>query len=150
MAGSNPAPAAPPGPRRIVVGFDGSDPSQRAVRLALAWAHASGASVWIVHARETPRTVAEPITEEEQGKGSAAVTEALDDLSRYAASIDVRVTVEVREGVPAEVLLRAVPEIAADLIVVGTRGLRGPARVLLGSVSSRVVGHATVPVVVVP
>ncbi len=143
-------PPAPIGPQRILVGFDGSDPSQRAVRLAFAWAHASGASVWIVHARETPQRVAEPRTEEEQGNEIDAVTETLDDLQRYASAIGVRTTIEVRDGAPAEALLGAVPEIGADLVGVGTRGLRGPTRVLLGSVSSRVVGRAAVPVVVVP
>jgi nucleotide-binding universal stress UspA family protein len=140
----------PIGPQRILVGFDGSDPSQRAARLALAWGRAAGASLWIVHASETPRAVAEPRTEEEQGMATVAITGALTDLTRYAEVLAVPTTVWMREGSPARVLLDSAAEMRADLIIVGTRGLRGPARVLLGSVSSAVLSQAGRPVLVVP
>jgi nucleotide-binding universal stress UspA family protein len=140
----------PVGPQRILIGFDGSDPSQRAARLALAWGKATGASLWVVHASETPQAVAEPRTDEEQSMAEAAVTEALADLTRYAEALEVTTTVWMRDGAPARVLLDSAAEMRADLIIVGTRGLRGPARVLLGSVSSAVLSQAGRPVLVVP
>jgi len=150
MAQASSTPDLTRGPQRILVGFDGSDPSQRAARLALAWGRAAEASVWIVHAGETPRAVAEPRTDEEQGMATAAIADALTDLTRYAESLAIPTTVWVRDGPPARVLLDAASEMKADLIIVGTRGLRGPARVLLGSVSSAVLSRAGRPVLVVP
>jgi nucleotide-binding universal stress UspA family protein len=47
-------------------------------------------------------------------------------------------------------LLDAAEQVHADLIVVGTRGLRSSARLLLGSVSAAVIGQAKCPVTVIP
>ena len=55
-----------------------------------------------------------------------------------------------RRGVSApEVILSYAEEIDADLIVMGTHGRRGPARLLLGSVAEAVVRHAACPVLTV-
>jgi nucleotide-binding universal stress UspA family protein len=50
----------------------------------------------------------------------------------------------------AEAILAAANDVGAQVIVVGTRGLRGVKSLLLGSVSHGVVHHADVPVLVVP
>ena len=136
-------------PRRIVVGFDGSPPSLRAVRLGVSLANAGG-RVWILHASEPGRAVAEPLTDEESGAPIRAVTKSIASLVTEAKSRSVHAEGVVRDGPPAELLWRLAREVGAELVVVGTRGLGGTARLLLGSVSSRVVEHATLPVVVVP
>jgi nucleotide-binding universal stress UspA family protein len=54
-----------------------------------------------------------------------------------------------REGDPAEVIIQVANEQQADLIVVGSRGLTGIQRFLLGSVSSKVSHHAPCSVMIV-
>jgi nucleotide-binding universal stress UspA family protein len=58
------------------------------------------------------------------------------------------VTVRAVTGYPAEELIAASRE--ADLLVVGSRGAGGFARLLIGSVSNQVLHHAHCPVVMVP
>jgi nucleotide-binding universal stress UspA family protein len=58
------------------------------------------------------------------------------------------ITVAVAAGDPAEELLRAARN--ADMLVVGSRGSGGFARLLLGSVSGKLAHHAACPVVIVP
>ncbi|HEV2253412.1 MAG TPA: universal stress protein [Streptosporangiaceae bacterium] len=58
------------------------------------------------------------------------------------------VTVRAVHGVPAEEILNAGAD--AGMIVVGSRGGGGFARLLLGSVSATVAEHAKVPVMILP
>ena len=136
--------------RRIVVAYDGSEPSDRAVRLALDWFGRDHSEVWIVHAASPPRTVAEPRTEEEQGSEVSAIEQGLRTVQAHVDPSGERVHVRVREGAAPAVILATADEVKADLIVVGTRGLRGASRLLLGSVSSEVLVRSQRPVAVVP
>jgi hypothetical protein len=54
----------------------------------------------------------------------------------------------VRGGGPADQIIRAADELAADLIVIGGRGKGAVAAMLLGSVAYRVLHHARCPVLV--
>lgn len=148
--------AAPPGRaapvkapwKLILVGYDGSASGARAVAFAMDLAALMHAEVFVLHAAEQPVDVIEPVTEEEMGARRVVDEEALRALARDAERGGIKVRWEIREGNPVQVLLDAATESSADLIVVGTRGLRGTPKVLLGSVSSGVVAGAKVPVTV--
>lgn len=62
---------------------------------------------------------------------------------------DVRHRFEVRDGNPASEIVKASEEIGADLIVMGTHGTTGIARLLYGSVCSKVLRSAKCPVMAV-
>ncbi len=53
------------------------------------------------------------------------------------------------EGHPAEEILKAAKRLRADLVVMGSRGLTGMEKILLGSVSAKVTRHAACSVLVV-
>lgn len=135
---------------RLVVGFDGSPSSARAARFALELGRRAGARLWLVHAHQPNPQLAEPLTEEEADSPARAIARTMERIVREAGAVGVRAEAVSREGPAAEVLLALSREVGAGAIVVGTRGLGGAARLFLGSVSSKVVAEATVPVTVVP
>lgn len=78
-----------------------------------------------------------------------AATKELDTLTATVANADVPVRPLLREGDPADTIEKAAEQLGADLIVMGTRGRHGLARVLLGSVTERVVRTSKIPVLTV-
>jgi nucleotide-binding universal stress UspA family protein len=60
-----------------------------------------------------------------------------------------RVTRSTPTGYPADEIIATAGDFDTDLVVVGARGLGGMARLLLGSVSERVLRHARCPVLIV-
>jgi nucleotide-binding universal stress UspA family protein len=148
---SSSSPVPPSGPiRRIVVAYDGSESSARAVRFALGASTGEQRGVWIVHASDPPMRVAEPRPEEEQQYEAAAIEQSLRAIQEASDPGGRWLHVTVREGKAAPVILAAANEVDADMIVLGTRGLRGASRLVLGSVSTEVLARSGRPVAVVP
>jgi nucleotide-binding universal stress UspA family protein len=83
--------------------------------------------------------------EYEDAEGHAALAAAREALNHCPASL----TLHTRRGDPAEAILRVAEDQAADLVVVGSRGLSTVARFFLGSVAERVARHALCPVLLV-
>ena len=142
----------------IVVGVDGSEQSRLALEWALREAAVRKAPLTAITVRPVPvHSVAElywPVPELVEGAGEveeAAAAGLRDLVDKVAGEVGVpvpSVTVTAVTGDPAGELLRASQD--ADLLVVGSRGNGGFQRLLLGSVSSKAVHHATCPVVVIP
>jgi nucleotide-binding universal stress UspA family protein len=140
--------------RSIVVGTDGSEPADEAVRQATDMASREGARLHLVTAYPDPQILRERTT----GTGGGAHTivdlrevaeSVVQRAARDALSKGVEVETHVREGQPAEVIIDVANQEQADLIVVGSRGLTGIKRYLLGSVSSKVSEHAPCSVMIV-
>jgi nucleotide-binding universal stress UspA family protein len=85
------------------------------------------------------------VPEYEEAEGRAVLAAAREALSHCTASL----IMHVRRGDPAETILRVAEDQAADLVVVGSRGLSTVARFFLGSVAERVARHTTCPVLLV-
>lgn len=141
---------------RIVVGIDGSPPADDALRWALDEARLRGADLEVVHAWEHPAVamvqygnVALPVTARDELEKAAEelIRRTLRDVVGAKAGQPVTLSTVIREGKPSEVLVAESKD--AAMVVVGARGRGGFSSLLLGSVSSQVVHHATVPVVVV-
>jgi nucleotide-binding universal stress UspA family protein len=138
----------------IVVGVDGSESAQAALRFALDEARLRGASVRAVAVWHVPPgayggAFASPdpglVADLEPGM-RRALEDALKRAAGHAAGVDVEPV--VREGAPARVLLEEADE--AALLVLGSRGLGGFRGLLLGSVGQQCAHHAPCPVVIVP
>jgi nucleotide-binding universal stress UspA family protein len=142
--------------KRIVVGTDGSDSAQEAVRQAAGLAQLTGATLDVVSAYEpVPRR---RLDSERDGAPSDVQHEfgpredvnfALDGASAIARKLDVEVTPHAMDGDPADAILGVAEEVDADLIVVGNKGMTGARRFLLGSVPNKVSHHAGCSVIIV-
>lgn len=138
---------------RIVVGIDGSEPSQLALRWAIEEAVLRGSSVEAMHAwRDLYSGSASPY-----GVGFIDPTIYSDAAEAIVAAVvdavdESVLTSPIRRLVVHDSAAHALLEAGkgADLIVVGSRGRGGFAGLLLGSVSQQVMHHATCPVVVIP
>ena len=153
--------------RSIVVGTDGSEPADVAVRRATELASREGARLHLVTAYHDPQILKETTVWTNEPKGvidtgrtdGGPHTETVDlrevaesvlkRAARDAVSKGVDVETHARKGQPAEVIIEVAKQQQADLIVVGSRGLTGIKRYLLGSVSSKVSEHASCSVMIV-
>jgi nucleotide-binding universal stress UspA family protein len=100
---------------------------------------ASNPPAWVANAGVSPQQLAEQIE-----------TEAAKHLREVAAALpeEVSVTTVVRHGDPAEEILALLGEEPFDVLFMGARGRGRVTGALLGSVSTAVLHHSPVPVVV--
>ena len=137
----------PPG-SRVVVGVDGSGPSKHALRWAACMARVTGARLHAVTAWHLPSTYGMsyvPSSVDFARNAEKMLTETVDEV--FGAERPADLVLDVYEGVPSRVLLRAGQ--GAEMIVVGSRGHGAVASLLLGAVSRGVAEHAPCPVLVV-
>ncbi len=148
-----------PSAHRLVVGVDGSESAQRAVATLSTWPIFAGLPARVVGVSERspgwaalgsafyPGMAETNDTSREARRNQVEqVTErACEDLAR----VGLVATSELREGDPADELIRAANEDDADMIVVGSRGLSALSRLALGSVARKVLLHTPVSVLVV-
>jgi nucleotide-binding universal stress UspA family protein len=144
---------------RLVVGVDGSASADRALALLRRWPIFAGLPGAVV-------TVTEPISAWAGRVGTAiypvwvdmheSATDRraqLDEVAQRGADelarAGISAGVELREGDPADQLIRAAQATGADLIVVGSRGLSTLPRLVIGSVARKVLLHAPQSVLVV-
>jgi nucleotide-binding universal stress UspA family protein len=146
------APSASP---LVVAGFDGSQGSEAALRVALREARLRGARLLVVSALHVPTSyygsaaapsVGLALREDVRKKLTTSLEEAVAALREEAG--DLEIETRLVEGGAASVLTSEAA--GADLLVVGSRGLAGFREVLLGSVSHQCVQNAPCPVLVVP
>lgn len=138
--------------KTIVVGTDGSDSAVRAVAQAIDLAVADDARLIVVTAFERqderptdhlPPDVRWQVTDASQAERHARQGREM----AHEAGVG-EVVVQSLDGDPSDKLLETAEDFNADLLVVGSVGLTGAAR-LLGSVANTVLHHAPCDVLVV-
>jgi nucleotide-binding universal stress UspA family protein len=135
-------------PVSIVVACDFSETSFRAARLAIALA-APAATIYLVHVAPRDHT-----RYEWDGWGKAYRQDALDSLNKVKQQLRPgdRAIIQtiMLQGDTAAELLRFATNVNADLIATGSHGHGFMARLLIGSVATRIVRAATCSVLTVP
>ena len=138
----------------IIVGVDGSGYSQHALEWAVTEAAIRHAPLTVITVYQAAAgywgsRISSPDDPAPAERARQATHEAVGKaLAGLGDSRPASVTIQAVSGNPAEELLATARD--ADMIVVGTRGAGGFARLLLGSVSTYLTHHAQCPVVVIP
>lgn len=140
---------------KVLIAVDGSTGSDRAVAAAAAREWPAGTRIRVISALEGNRL--ERALEGLKAAGAARgrrshkswVEQKSDSAARRLATDKVRAVPVVKVGDPRLAILREAEDWGADCIFLGSRGLEGIERFMLGSVSSSVASHAPCTVEVV-
>lgn len=143
----------------VLLATDGSDGANEAIRFLLSLPLVRNTKVRLLSAVESmPYPASAPKMIRAQLKGMIAqlererraeVEKVLDRAARELKAKVTRLTRSMPTGHPAREVVAAAASFDADLVVVGARGLGGMKRLLLGSVSERVLHDARCPVLIV-
>jgi nucleotide-binding universal stress UspA family protein len=137
-------------PSTILVPVDFGDASARAVAVGASVAARLGGRLRLLHAEaiETPPYFTHEQLKTIERERNAARAQAREYLARFARSNGATdFEVKIPEGSASAAIIDAAR--AADLVVMGTHGRRGPSRWWMGSVAERVVHESVTPVLVV-
>lgn len=136
---------------------DFSDHSVSAVRLAVDLARTYGSHITLLHVGVVPHVystelglagAAGPVFAEMSQTVAREQRHRLERLAKEEIPEQIPQDLVLREGFPPEELLAQVKVGEHDLVVMGTHGRTGLGRVLLGSVTERVLRECQVPVLV--
>lgn len=135
---------------RILVAYDFSDDSRRALKEAFHLADKFGAQIFVVHA--LPEEVSEAFVQALSSQYKTELSDRIkEELQIFHGQHKIRVAdadVHVLQGEPAKVIVDEALASQVDLILVGAHNKSTLGRFLLGSVASRIVRYSTVPVFV--
>jgi nucleotide-binding universal stress UspA family protein len=135
--------------KEFLVAIDGSEGSDAAIDEALELAHEVDAQVTFAFVRRPPSSLlGSPYYGHLVCTELGTARTVTDAARRKAWEAGVGTRTEILEGDPVDEILTFADNRGADLIVMGSRGRGAFAGALLGSVSSGVVQHAGVPVLV--
>ena len=128
-------------PTKILLATDGSKDAELAATTAIDLANKTGSELHVVHIVDLVSSVV--LDEADARELLDALVKRLEDAGSVSAQA------HLSEGVPAAEIVALGEDIDAGLIVVGSRGLGGVRRALMGSVSDAVTRHAHCAVLVV-
>jgi nucleotide-binding universal stress UspA family protein len=142
-------------PRDVLIGYDGSENANLALRQAIEIAQSANARLTVMSvvpdvaatvqgawlAGANPQQLEQEMTEQV----SSTLEEAIAQVPE-----EVPVTKLLGHGHAGPALIAAIEEHGCDLVVVGTRGRGAVKSLFLGSVTEHLVSRSTVPIVVVP
>ena len=131
----------------ILLATDGSTCSDNALARALEIAQerkAKLSAVSVVYTNDEFYALGQNVVKELYQEAD----KVLDKVKKWAGDLGVQAELFVRDGEPHQAITAMAAEISASLIVMGSHGRKGLTRLLMGSVTERVIGYADCPVLV--
>lgn len=139
--------------RQILIATDGSETANEAADFGIEMVGCSGAKIYAVYVIDITPYRSVPLdqiwskdTLDEFEKAGHEATSYIEKIGKAAGA---EVESRVLKGHPAEKIISFAEDNNIDMIIVGSLGKSGYERVLLGSVSEKIIRHAKVPVLVV-
>ena len=135
--------------KKIMVGYDGTKFSECALKEAMALAKGSAAKLLLVSAPEIDvefQAMAPEANELMEKKARTDLDLAAAKVKKAGLSCETKIVVTTSTQ---EALVETAKKNKVDLIVLGTHGRTGLVRLLMGSTTARVIGHAPCNVLVV-
>ena len=138
------------GLRKLLLATDGSQYSEGAVREAISLAKQCSATLYAISAIEVVTDYEGLSIQRLEEMQEAEIGKQLEAVKSLAAGEGVTCETIVAHGDPHTAIVKEAEKRRADLIIIGRRGLKGLAKVLMGAVAARVIGAAHCNVLVVP
>ncbi|RRV69014.1 universal stress protein [Stutzerimonas stutzeri] len=141
--------------RRLLVAYDGSDNSKRALQYVVDLARDTGMAlqVHVVNVQHEPIIYGEYVTsamiDELNNSLMAKSRSVLDEAAAMLQAGGLTCKTHTQLGNVAEQINDAVKRLGCDTVVMGTRGLGSFTGLVLGSVANRVIHEVSVPVLLV-
>ncbi len=134
--------------KKVLIATDGSRYSELAKKRAIDFAGSYGGELVAVSAVDVPSELyaESPKTVEELVKKARSYVEA---IKKEAGQAGIKTETIVREGEAYRVITDMARETGSNIIVMGSHGRTGLKRLLMGSVTEKVIGHTPCPVLVV-
>jgi len=142
--------------KKILVPTDGSENAERAGEYAITLADLSGADIILLNVIDTyylesiPQPdVRESVDEDLRAGVKRAVEhfeEKIEENQCNGTCKNVNFRVIIREGKPADIILKTIDEEGIDQVVMGKSGKQGLEKFLLGRTTDKIVKEAKVPV----
>jgi nucleotide-binding universal stress UspA family protein len=126
--------------KTILVAYDDTAPSKRALDRAAALAEAFGSRVLVISIARLTHSGPRSATHLTRGEGPAERTEDVHEAQAILEARGIDAEAITMMGDPASAITRLADERSADLVVIGTRGL-GPVQRLLGQSVSQAVSR---------
>ena len=135
---------------KFVVAYDGSPGSKKALALAANLAKGLSAKLILIRVLDPARLIDSEINDVAKARAhyERRYGESLATAKEQLAELGDAVTMEVLEGNPAETIIDFAHREQAQMIIVGTRGLGGFKRLMLGSMAQALVTYSDIPVLV--
>jgi nucleotide-binding universal stress UspA family protein len=143
-------------PTKILLATDGSKEARLAAQAAAELSRDTGSEVHIAYVLPSPRElrghhlysreVMGSVLEQAEGEARSLLEEQAKQIGASGGKL---AETHLERGEPDKEIVRLSEELGVGTIVIGSRGLGGLRRALMGSVSESVVRHAHCPVLIV-
>ncbi len=134
----------------LLVPFDGSDTSQKALTRACELSKSDGSEISVLYVIPRYEEMMDFFKTETIKKSLYREAEKIvEGAKKIAAAQGAQIKAVVQEGHAGEKIVEIADKFKNDLIVMGTHGWRGMDKAILGSTAERIIAYASCPILIV-